>query len=182
MRSAFLFFLVFAVPLSLLAFHNLYAQQAVNLINENLAPNTFQFLCSIALIYLSFRVAACGPLQSLESRDVKLFGVYLPNLALCIGAAYVGIAWGVALAAAASAQALPSPLTYSGMFLKCTELLLGLVLIYAFFVLISVNEKAAPGYQMRSFRPTMRTLAGCFCFFLVGRSVLLLMLLLASGK
>ena len=95
MRNTFLFFLVLAIPLSLMAFHNLYAQQAVEIINENRAPKTFELLCSIALIYLSFRVAASGPIQSLRGRDVKLFGVCFPNLALGIGAAYVGIAWGV---------------------------------------------------------------------------------------
>lgn len=182
MRNVCLFFVVFAIPLSLMAFHNLYTQLAIEIINENRAPKTFELLCSISLIYLSFRVAARGPIQSLRSRDVKLFGVYFPNLALGIGAAYVGIAWGVAIAAATSAQVLPSPLNYSALFLKCAVLLAGLLLIYAFFILITVNEQVAPGYQTSGFSSTMRKFAGVFCFFLIGRSLLSLLLLFESAK
>ncbi|CAD7374558.1 hypothetical protein [Xanthomonas arboricola] len=182
MRNTCLFFIVFAIPISLMAFHNLYAQQAVEIINENRAPKTFELLCSIALIYLSFRVAARGPIQSLQAPDIKLFGVYFPNVALGIGAAYVGITWGVAIAASISAQVLPSPLTYSALFFKCSVLLAGLLLIYSFFVLVTVNERVAPGYRTPSFPSKMRKLAGAFCFFLVGRSLLVLLLLLESTK
>lgn len=181
-RNFFLFFLVLAFLLSLMAIYDLYARQAVEIINENRAPKTFELLCSVALIYLSFRVAARGPIKNLQVRDVRLFGVYFPNIALSIGAAYVGIAYGVAIAAATSAQVLPIPLTYSLLFWKCAALLAGLLLIYAFFVLITVNETVAPGYQAVSFPPTMRKLAGAFCFLLVGRSVLLLLLLFEASE
>lgn len=182
MRNTGLFFMALAIPLSWMAFHNLYAQQAVDLINENRAPKTFELLCSVALICLSFRVAARGPIKSLQSGYVRLFGVYFPNLALSVGAAYVGIAWGVAIAAATSAQVLPSPFTYSALFLKCSVLLAGLLLIYGLFVLITVNEQVAPGYKALGFSPTMRILAGFFCFFLAGRSLLLLMLIFEASK
>ncbi|GFN28165.1 hypothetical protein [Achromobacter denitrificans] len=182
MRNIGLFFMVLAVPLSLMAFHDIYAQQAVDLINENRAPKTFELLCSIALIYLSFKVAASGPIKNLCSRDMKLFGVYFPNLALGIGASYVGIAWGVTIAAVVSAQDLPPPLTYSILFLKCSGLLAGLLITYAFFVLITASEQTAPGYQAPRVSSTIRKLAGLFCFFLVGRSVLFLLLLLDVSR
>lgn len=178
--AAFLFFVLFAALLTWLAINGLYVQQAIDLINENRAPKTFELLCTIALIVLSLRVAIRGPIRDLSTPFIRVFGVYIPNAALGIGAVYVGIAWGVAIAATASGQVLPPPLTYADLFLTSLKLLIGLGLFYVFFILITVNEHVAPGYQAPSFPSNFRTLAGVFCLFLVGRSALLLLILFGS--
>lgn len=182
MRNAFAFFAAIAFPLGLMVFHNFYAQLAIDIINENRAPKTFQIICSIALIFLSAHVAANGPIQNLNGRMVRVLGVYFPNAALGIGAAYVGVAWGVALAAFASDLSLPPPYTFGSLVKECLLLLFGILALYAFFVLVTVNASVAPGYQRPSFRPTMRVLAALFCFVMFGRTVLLLVISLGIAQ
>jgi len=182
MRNAFMFFAVIAFSLSLMAFNDIYAQLAVDIINENRAPKTFQIICSVSLIFLSAYVAARGPIQNLKGRVVRIFGVYFPNAALGIGAAYVGVAWGVALAAFSSGISLPPPYTFGALILECLLLLFGLLVLYALFVLVTVNASVSPGYQKPSFRPTMRVLAALFCFAMFGRTVLLLVISLGVAQ
>ena len=182
MRNAFLFFAVIAFPLGLMAFHNIYAQLAVDIINENRAPRTFQIICSISLIFLSAYVAARGPIQDLRSHAVRVLGVYFPNTALGIGAAYVGVAWGVFAAALLSGVALPPPYTYSALIRECSLLLIGLLALYSFFVLVTVNESVAPGYKKPSFRPTIRIFSGLFCLAMLGRTALLIFISLSGVK
>jgi hypothetical protein len=182
MRNTFLLFVVIAFPLGLMAFHNIYAQLAVDIINENRAPRTFQIICSISLIYLSAYVAARGPIQNLQSHSVRVLGVYFPNTSLGIGAAYVGVAWGILAAALLSGVSLPPPYTYSTLIRECTLLLIGLLVLYAFFVLVTVNESVAPGYKKPSFRPTIRILSGLFCLTMLGRTALLIIISLSGVK
>ncbi|EIL86875.1 hypothetical protein AB7849_14890 [Rhodanobacter sp. 115] len=182
MRNAFAFFAVIAFPLGLMAFHDFHAQLAIDIINENRAPRTFQIICSVSLIFLSAYVAARGPITSLKGRAIRVFGVYFPNAALGIGAAYVGVAWGAFIAALFSGIPLPPPYTFGVLIRECLLLLFGLLALYTFFVLVTVNASVAPGYQNPSFRPTMRVLAALFCFAMLGRTVLLLVISLGATK
>lgn len=182
MRNAFVFFVVISFPLGLMAFHDVHAQLAVEIINENRAPRTFQTICSVSLIFLSAYVVARGPIPNLEGRFVRVSGIYFPNAALGIGAAYVGVAWGAFLAALASGIPLHPPYTFSDLIRECLLLMFGLFALYAFFVSVTVNASVAPGYQKPSFRPTMRVLAALFCFAMLGRTVLLLVISLSAAK
>ncbi|MDD5112576.1 MAG: hypothetical protein PHC94_01055 [Methylobacter sp.] len=182
MGASFLSFFLLSALLFSVAIQGVYEKDIIEVINENRAPKTFEFLCSVALLFLSFHVARIGPIADLNTRWVHILGVYFPNVALGIGGAYVGTTCGVALAALVFDLPLPAPYTPSSIISLSIVYIVGLLLIYSFFVLITVNESVAPGYRTLRFSKVMRILAGVFCFLLVGRTTVLLLILLTNGR
>ncbi|MCY1519897.1 hypothetical protein D9M68_546610 [compost metagenome] len=172
--KAFLLTAALTFPLALMAIHNIKPQLAIDIINESRAPGTFQIICSIALLFLSAKVAISGPIDSLNDRIIKIFCVYFPNTALGIGAMYVGVAFSALIAAAVSFIPLPAPYTYTELLWQFISLFTGLITLYTLFVFLTVNETVSPGYRRPSFRPTMRVLSAIFFFTMLVRTVVFL--------
>lgn len=177
MRNTFALFFIIGAFLGLLIIFGIFEKAIFSVVNESRAPIMFQLLCSIALIYLSGRVAIKGPFSNLQSGMSRVIGVYFPNTALGFGSVYVGITCGMALPIVSLWRPLPRPYTAAFILEHCSLLLGGLFLLYVFFVPITVNQSVAPGYKSHTFTRNMRVLSALFCIAITGRSLMLL----ASG-
>ncbi|MEG3156449.1 hypothetical protein [Lysobacter zhanggongensis] len=166
-------FFVLGFVLASFGIHGLWAESTLKLIGENRAPGTFAVFFSVSLLYLSAKVAIRGSSFDPQGRLDRLLSVYIPNAALGIGAAYVGITTGAALAIGVFADdSISAPFELPELLWLCAKLLGGLLFTYLLFVFITISKSTAPGYATPNFQRNIRVISGLFFLALLGRSLL----------
>jgi len=166
-------FFVLGFSLASLGVHGLWAESASRLIGENQAPGTLELFVSVSLLYLSAKVAIRGSSFDPQGSVDRFLSVYIPNAALGIGAAYVGVTIGAALAIAVFAHdSISSSFALTQLLWLCAKLIGGLLFAYLLFVFITINKSTAPGYATPSFQRNIRFISGLFFLVILGRSIL----------
>ena len=165
-------FFVVGLVLTIFGIHGIWTESVMELIGENRAPGTFAVFLSVSLLYLSAKVAIRGSSFDPQGGLDRLLSVYIPNTALGLGAAYVGITTGATLAIVVfNYDSLSAPFDLPELLWLCAKLIGGILFTYLVLVCITINKSTAPGYATPKFQRNIRILSGLLFLLLIGRSL-----------
>ncbi|WP_375752005.1 hypothetical protein [Vibrio sp. HN007] len=143
-----------------------------NLLLEQVALKWIWIFASLSIVFLSVKFARTGPVNDYGNKYVKVVGIHFANTALSMSAGYVGIMWGALLPIYLLQDNLNLPVEYAfiNLLVACLLALVGVVLLYCFYLVLMANKDAPQWHYELVSSKTTKYLVGLFAFaFISGR-------------